>query len=92
VRLGTARGAMVLRISLALFYLLWAGGMGLGYFPLATGLVGLGLPIARQLDVFVQENHDQPAIVRTCKYLAVRLHFVSGLLLAMGFWWGAGQR
>lgn len=89
VRLGTARGAMVLRISLAAVYLLWALGIGLGYFPLTTGLVGLGLPIAGQLDRFVRENHDQPAVVRTCKYLAVRLHFASGVLLAVGFCWDA---
>jgi 2-carboxy-1,4-naphthoquinone phytyltransferase len=92
VRLGTARGAVVLRILLALVYLLWAGGVGLGCFPLTTGLVGLGLPIALQLDRFVQENHDQPAIVRTCKYLAVRLHFATGLLLSLGFLWSTWQK
>jgi 2-carboxy-1,4-naphthoquinone phytyltransferase len=55
-------------------------------FPVATLLVFLSLPLAFKLTNFVNANHDRPAIVRTCKYLAVRLHFASGLLLALGFY------
>jgi 2-carboxy-1,4-naphthoquinone phytyltransferase len=85
VRLGTLRGALVLRILLVSTYALLALGVLLGFFPLAAAAAFLGLPIAVQLDLFVQKNHDQPSIVRTCKYLAVRLHFVSGLLLGLSF-------
>lgn len=88
VRLGTLRGALVLRILLGSAYLLLALGIWLKFFPPAAAVAFVGLPIAVQLDLFVNKNHDQPSIVRTCKYLAVRLHFVSGFLLGLGFCYG----
>ncbi len=86
VRMGTRRGALVLKWSTASIYLLTMIGVISKLFPIATLLVFLSLPLAFKLTNFVTENHDRPAIVRTCKYLAVRLHFVSGLLLAIGFY------
>jgi 2-carboxy-1,4-naphthoquinone phytyltransferase len=86
VRLGTKVGASVLTWSTASIYLLTAVGVISHLFPVATLLIFLSLPLAFKLTNFVNANHDRPAIVRTCKYLAVRLHFVSGLLLALGFW------
>jgi 2-carboxy-1,4-naphthoquinone phytyltransferase len=85
VRLGTAKGAVALRILLGVTYLLLALGLLLGSLPPTAAAAFFGVPIAMQLDRFVQQNHNQPSIVRTCKYLAVRLHFVSGLLLGLGF-------
>jgi 2-carboxy-1,4-naphthoquinone phytyltransferase len=87
VRMGTKMGARVLQWSTANLYLLTAVGVITKLFPITTLLIFFSLPLAFKLTNFVGEYHDQPEIVRTCKYLAVRLHFVSGLLLALGFWW-----
>jgi 2-carboxy-1,4-naphthoquinone phytyltransferase len=86
VRMGTKMGALVLQWSTATIYILAVIGVISELFPIATLLILLSLPLAVKLTNFVGEYHDRPEIVRTCKYLAVRLHFVSGLLLALGFW------
>jgi 2-carboxy-1,4-naphthoquinone phytyltransferase len=86
VRMGTKMGVAVLKWSTASIYALSAVGVAIGLFPVATLLVFLSLPLAIKLTNFVSEYHDRPERVRTCKYLAVRLHFVSGLLLALGFY------
>ena len=86
VRMGTEMGARVLQWSTASIYIVTAFGVISKLFPIATLLILLSLPLAVKLTNFVWAYHDRPEIVRTCKYLAVRLHFVSGLLLALGFW------
>jgi 2-carboxy-1,4-naphthoquinone phytyltransferase len=86
VRMGTTMGAAVLKWSTAIIYMLTAIGIITKLFPIATLLVFLSLPLAMKLTQFVDEYHDRPERVRTCKYLAVRLHFVSGMLLALGFY------
>jgi 1,4-dihydroxy-2-naphthoate octaprenyltransferase len=88
VRLGTKSGADVVVGAVLIVYVMVLGLVTVGWMPLATLGILLGLPIAVQLCRFVQTNHDQPAIIRTCKYLAVRLHFVTGLLLGLGFFLG----
>jgi 2-carboxy-1,4-naphthoquinone phytyltransferase len=85
VRLGTQRSATILTISTVLVYVLLMGLVAVGLFPVTTLWMLLGAPIAYQLCRFVITNHDRPEIVRTAKYLAVRLHFVSGVLLGIGF-------
>jgi 2-carboxy-1,4-naphthoquinone phytyltransferase len=86
VRMGTEMGARVLQWSTASIYILTAIGIISRLFPIATLLVFLSLPLAIKLTQFVWEYHDLPERVRTCKYLAVRLHFASGLLFALGFY------
>jgi 2-carboxy-1,4-naphthoquinone phytyltransferase len=86
VRIGTKMGARVLLWSTASLYLLTVIGVMTKLFPIATLLIFVSMPLALKLTNFVREYHDRPEIVRTCKYLAVRLHFVSGLLLALGFY------
>ena len=86
IRMGTKMGAQVLKWSTASIYIVTVFGVISKLFPIATLLILLSLPLAFKLTNFVWEHHNQPEIVRTCKYLAVRLHFVSGLLLALGFW------
>jgi 2-carboxy-1,4-naphthoquinone phytyltransferase len=86
VRMGTKMGARVLQWSTASIYILTVVGVISKLFPIATLLIFISLPLAFKLTNFVGAYHDRPEIVRTCKYLAVRLHFVSGLLLALGFW------
>jgi 2-carboxy-1,4-naphthoquinone phytyltransferase len=85
VRMGTELGAKVLTWSTIGIYLLTLAGVISGLFPIATLLVFLSVPLAIKLTNFVGEYYNKPDKVRTCKYLAVRLHFVSGLLLALGF-------
>jgi 2-carboxy-1,4-naphthoquinone phytyltransferase len=85
VRMGTELGAKVLKWSTASIYVLTLIGVISGLFPIATLLVFLSLPLAIKLTNFVGEYYDKPDKVRTCKYIAVRLHFVSGLLIALGF-------
>jgi 2-carboxy-1,4-naphthoquinone phytyltransferase len=85
VRLGTQLGSNVLTGATVFSYLLLLGLVATAVFPLTTLWALLGSPIAFQLCRFVAQNHDRPEIVRTCKYLAVRLHFVSGVLLSIGF-------
>lgn len=86
VRMGTSMGAKVLEWSTASIYILTAVGVISKLFPVTTLSIFLSLPLAIKLTQFVTESHDRPERVRTCKYLAVRLHFVSGLLLALGFY------
>ena len=86
VRMGVELGAKVLQWSTISLYVLTAIGVITKLFPVPTLLIFLSIPLAIKLTRFVQDNCDRPEIVRTCKYIAVRLHFVSGLLLAIGFW------
>jgi 2-carboxy-1,4-naphthoquinone phytyltransferase len=85
VRMGTELGAKVLTWSTVSIYALTLVGVISGLFPIATLLVFLSVPLAIKLTNFVGEYYNKPDKVRTCKYLAVRLHFVSGLLLVLGF-------
>jgi 2-carboxy-1,4-naphthoquinone phytyltransferase len=85
VRMGTEMGSKVLQWSLVSIYLLTSIGVISKLFPISTLLIFISLPLAVKLSNFVSENHARSEIVRTCKYIAVRLHFVSGILLAIGF-------
>ena len=85
VRLGTARGAKVLTgttVSVFVFLLIF---IGLSYLPAYCLLTLLSIPWAYQLINHVGEHHDQPEKVSNCKFIAVNFHFVSGILLALGF-------
>jgi 1,4-dihydroxy-2-naphthoate octaprenyltransferase len=57
----------------------------LGMFPVWTLLVFASLPFGLKLFKHVQQNHDQPEKVSNCKFIAVAMHFFSGLLLGIGF-------
>ncbi|WP_026097960.1 2-carboxy-1,4-naphthoquinone phytyltransferase [Baaleninema simplex] len=84
VRLGTERGAKVLP---------WLSGTMFGAVAIAvisgsvspwTLLCLASLPLAVQLVQHVGENHDRPELVSNCKFIAVNLHFASGVLLGLG--------
>ncbi|MEL4897634.1 2-carboxy-1,4-naphthoquinone phytyltransferase [Crocosphaera sp. Alani8] len=83
VRLGTKLGSQVLMGTTILFFALIIVFYLLGIFPVWTLMVFLSAPIAYQLVSHVNKNHDQPSIVSNCKFIAVRLHFFSGILLAL---------
>jgi 2-carboxy-1,4-naphthoquinone phytyltransferase len=84
VRLGTFRGAQVLRWSIIAVFLLTIILTISGEFSLWTLLIFLSLPLGIQLDRHVQQYHDQPEKVDNCKFIAVNFHFLSGLLLSLG--------
>jgi 2-carboxy-1,4-naphthoquinone phytyltransferase len=85
VRLGTKRGSQVLW---------WFGGsvfaftilfVLMGIFPVWTLLVFASLPSALKLCRHVHQYHDQPDKVSNSKFIAIGMHFFSGLLLGLGF-------
>jgi 1,4-dihydroxy-2-naphthoate octaprenyltransferase len=84
VRLGTARSADLLTLSVVLFGLSIPVGVGFGLLPFATVIALLSLPIGVGLVRHVRANHDQPERVQNCKFIAIKLHFWSGLLLILG--------
>jgi 2-carboxy-1,4-naphthoquinone phytyltransferase len=85
VRMGTLRGSQVLAWSTGSIFAFSVLFVILGVFPLPTLLIFASLPLAHRMVQYVRENHDQPDIVRSCKFLAVNFHFFSGVLLALGF-------
>ena len=84
VRLGTDLGAKVLIISVILFYGLCVVLTLIKILPDNALIVMLSLPIAYQLINHVRQYHDQPEKVKNSKFIAVNLHFFSGLLLCLG--------
>ena len=84
VRLGTKFGSQVLTVTTVFFFVLIILFSILGIFDFWTFLVFLSIPIAYQLVSHVNQNHDLPDQVSNCKFIAVRLHFISGILLALG--------
>jgi 2-carboxy-1,4-naphthoquinone phytyltransferase len=85
VRLGTATGAKVLVWFTASIYPLTLLFVILNIFPIWTLLSFLSLPFAVKLCRHVLENHNQPDKVNNCKFIAVKVHFLSCLFLGVGF-------
>ena len=85
VRLGTKRGAQLLPWLGGSIYALTSLFVLLGIFPIWTLLTLISLPIALQLFRHVHQYHDQPEKVSNSKFIAVGMHFMSGLLLGAGF-------
>lgn len=85
VRLGTQRGAQVLLWFGGSIYALLVLFILLGIFPVWTLLTLISVPFARHLVQHVQQYHDQPEKVSNSKFIAVAVHFFSGLLLGLGF-------
>jgi len=85
VRLGTKRGAKLLLGLGSSIYALTGLFVLLGIFPVWTLLTFLSFPFALQLFQHVHQYHDQPEKVSNSKFIAVAVHFFSGLLLGLGF-------
>jgi 1,4-dihydroxy-2-naphthoate octaprenyltransferase len=85
VRLGTKTGAWVLAIATGSLFVLTVLFSALKIYPVWTLLIFLSLPWAWYLINYVYTYHDQPEQVKNCKFLAVNLHFISGILFALGF-------
>jgi len=87
VRLGTQKGFQVLAVAVISLYIIMAIGVLLNLAPWQSLLVLASLPWAWQLIRHVGQYHDQPDQVSNCKFIAVNLHFISGILLAAGYGW-----
>jgi 1,4-dihydroxy-2-naphthoate octaprenyltransferase len=85
VRLGTARSAQLLPWVCGSLFGLTVLFVSLRVFPVATLLLFASLPPAIQLCRHVGLHYDQPDRVSNCKFIAVSLHFWSGVLLSLGF-------
>lgn len=85
VRLGTATSALSLPWIGGSIYALTSLFTIMGIFPVWTLLTWLSLPFALKLFQHVKRYHNQPENVSNCKFIAVAVHFWSGLLLGLGF-------
>jgi 1,4-dihydroxy-2-naphthoate octaprenyltransferase len=85
VRLGTAQAARLLPWYSGSIFGLTVLFAALQIFPAWTLLIFASLPPAINLCRHVLNHHNQPEQVSNCKYIAVSLHFWSGLLLCLGF-------
>jgi 2-carboxy-1,4-naphthoquinone phytyltransferase len=85
VRLGTARSAQLLPWLCGMIFALILLGVALHLFPIWTLLTFASLPAAIKLCRHVGKYHAQPDRVNNCKFIAVALHFWSGLLMGLGF-------
>jgi 1,4-dihydroxy-2-naphthoate octaprenyltransferase len=85
VRLGTKRGSQVLEWFGYSIYAFTGLFVLLGSFPVWTLLVFASLPVAIKLFQHVHQYHDQPEKVSNSKFIAVAMHFFSGMLLGLGF-------
>lgn len=83
-RLGTARGARLLPWICGGIFGLILIFRGFNLFSNGVVLSWVSLPLAIHLCRHVWRYHDQPDQVKDCKFIAVGLHFVSGLLLGIG--------
>ena len=84
VRLGTEWGAKWLGFFCAVVYGLSLIFVILGILPWPALAIFLSLPLAIQLYRHVWQYHNQPDKVSNSKFIAVNLHFFSGLLLGLG--------
>lgn len=85
VRLGTYQGAQVLTYSLLGVLILTCGFVAVGIWSPWMLLTFGSTFWAVRLVNHVRAYHDQPEKVSNCKFIAVKFHFVSGLLLAIAY-------
>jgi len=85
VRLGTAKGAAVLVAALIFLYLATGVAIAARWVPWGCLWIYLSLPWAGQLGYKIWLEHDQPPLVSNSKFIAVKLHFTSGVLLSLGY-------
>jgi 2-carboxy-1,4-naphthoquinone phytyltransferase len=85
VRLGTERGAVLLNWLCGAAYGSIVLFVMLKLMPIGALLSLASLPFAIKLCRYVGRYHDQPQAVSSCKFIAVAMHFWSGLLLGLGF-------
>lgn len=83
-RMGTQQSAYVLTAGCGLAFGVVVLGAIANLLPISSLLCLLSLPWAIQLCRHVLTNHDKPDLVKNSKFIAVTLHFWSGLFLGLG--------
>lgn len=91
VRLGTKRGAQVLSLACVMVLAIWMIARIQGGFPPATLIALASAPVAVNLCQHVSRFHADPTRVSNSKFLAIRFHVLSGLLLISGLLISASQ-
>ena len=81
VRLGTAKGAIVLTSLTLSVYLITILLVLLDYLPIQSLLIFISLPVAYQLVRRVMKYHDQPEEVSNSKFIAVNFYLVSAIAI-----------
>ncbi|MDJ0678933.1 MAG: 2-carboxy-1,4-naphthoquinone phytyltransferase [Xenococcaceae cyanobacterium MO_167.B52] len=81
VRLGTAKGAIVLTSLTLTIYLITILLVLLDYLPIQSLLIFISLPVAYQLVRRVMKYHDQPEEVSNSKFIAVNFYLVSAIAI-----------
>ena len=81
VRLGTAKGAIVLTSLTLSVYLITVLLVLLDYLPIQSLLIFISLPVAYQLVRRVMKYHDQPEEVSNSKFIAVNFYLVSAIAI-----------
>ncbi|MEB3164196.1 MAG: 2-carboxy-1,4-naphthoquinone phytyltransferase [Prochlorothrix sp.] len=88
VRLGTALGAKVVAASCVVIYGIIFGLMAMGYTAPLTLLSLAGVPAAWTLSRLLLQHHAEPEVIKNSKFIAVNLHFWSGLGFGLGLFLG----
>ncbi|KAH6793413.1 UbiA prenyltransferase family protein [Perilla frutescens var. hirtella] len=85
VRLGSERGARVVKLAVvALYSLLFILGLSQTLPFSSLILCALTLPVGNLVVDFVEKNHKEKAKIFMAKYYCVRLHTIFGAALAAG--------
>jgi 2-carboxy-1,4-naphthoquinone phytyltransferase len=85
VRLGMKRSAQLLPWISGSIYAFTVLFAILKVFPIWTLLILLSLPYAIKLCRFINTHHQHPEKLTYCRFIAVALHFWSGLFFGLGF-------
>lgn len=89
VRLGSQRSAQILPWICGSIYGLTILGIVAQLFSVWTLLVFVSFPYAVKLCRFIGTHYHQPEKLLYCRFIAVSLHFWTGLMLGVGFMLGA---
>lgn len=81
VRLGTAKGAIVLTSLTLSIYAIAFFLILLGYFPIESLLILISFPFAYQLIGRIMKYHDRPEQVSNSKFIAVNFYLVSAIAI-----------
>ncbi|MGF1515184.1 MAG: 2-carboxy-1,4-naphthoquinone phytyltransferase [Elainellaceae cyanobacterium] len=85
VRLGTQLSARLVPWLSGSIFAATIAGVGVGLFPPQTLIMFVSAFFAYRLSAHVCRYHSSPVQVSSAKFIAVALHFWSGLLLGLGF-------
>ena len=89
VRLGRDRAVILYVLMMATVYLTIGVGAAIGVLPLAALLGLITLPVAVRAILYARKYHSSSFDLVPANALTVTSHLATGLLLTLGFAWGA---